>query len=125
MVGMWLDGRLCKVEKARNLPETRSRASTISRFNKIHDFQKEIPPKYVPSGAPTVWLMVLLVTSRAVIRACRFTLLQELNQKTLKKLIHISRLTTLSPAFTLLVLHSQPVGHRRLKAFMDEYLTLA
>jgi hypothetical protein len=41
MVGMWLDGRFGKVEKARNLPEQEPPARTISRFRGKHVFERE------------------------------------------------------------------------------------
>src|SRR5882757_1435597 len=59
MVGMWFYGRCWKVEKARNLPETKPPASTISRFGWKHVFQRENRPKLVASGASTVWLQRL------------------------------------------------------------------
>src|SRR5512135_1842049 len=51
MVGMWLAGRLLKEEKARNLPETKAPASTISRFDLEHEFRRktaEIVASQVP-----------------------------------------------------------------------------
>src|SRR6267154_1668367 len=43
MVGMWLDGSVWKVEKARNLPEQEPPARTISRLGGKHGFERENP----------------------------------------------------------------------------------
>src|SRR5688572_6404937 len=59
MVGMCLDGRLVKVEKARNLPEQRPPARTISRFMENTTLGGASSRNRGVSGASTVWLQRL------------------------------------------------------------------